>query len=287
MNDSTATQTQSAYTGPDWEPGVGESRPSNRIYVNLRCGDIAETSNKEREGFAPETTKNLAGTEYHFFAKKHPHLTGHVVDIKWHTHTLKNGTTLTGWNIFIDVGGPKLFVLGVGSQDQPYARLMATLPGVNFERTVRFVGFMGEYKNRPQKVLLLSQERDAAGEPIWLQPRTQAKWLSRSIIDKLKHGEELTEAEEKNVSRGKDGKFNKDYPYINQKPDGKWSFDLWESFLFEEMNEFVIPNVQMACQARGYAEPASTEEPQPEMPADVTSAPAAPHTALTDEDIPF
>lgn len=279
------TQPQSAYSGSEYsgyEPGVGESRLSNRIYVNLRCGDIAETSNKEREGFTPETTKNQAGTEYNFFAKKYPHLTGYVVDIKWHTHTLPSGTVLTGWNIFIDTGGPKLFVLGIGSQDGPYSRLMATLPGVNFERPVRFVGFMGEYKNRPSKVLLLSQQQDAAGKPIWLQPKTEAKWLSRLIIDKLKQGVALTETEEKNVSRDKDGKFNKDYPYIVQKPDGKWSFDTWESFLFEQMNEFVIPNVLAACEARGYRHNEHSEPAKPEVPADIANAPVLP-----EDDIPF
>lgn len=278
------------YSGYDDEVGVGESRPSNRIYCDIRCGDIAETSAKLIEGYEAVTTKNASGTEYHFFAKKHPHLTGHVVDIQWKSFTLKNGTVLNGWNIFIDVGKPKIYVLSVGTKDGPYARLMATLPGVNFLKPVRFVGFMGENKttHQPQKVLLLSQQKNEKGEPIWLQPKIESKWLSRTIIDKLKQRIPLTDEEEKNVSRNADGSFNKDFPYISQKPDNKWSFDLWESFLFEQMKEFVIPSIADANRIRGYTGPSAGEaevetDYRPSVPSDVANAPAAP----PDDDIPF
>lgn len=286
MNDYTGTQTQQ-YSGWDDEIGAGEARPNNKIFVNLRCGDIAQTSNKQIEDdWTPEMNVNNSGTEYHFFAKKYPHLTGHVVDIYWHKHTLKDGTELSSWNIVIDTKQPKLFVLGVGTNDPNYSRLMATLPGVDFERSVRFVGFKGENKrtHKPQKMLLLSQQKGPDDKPIWLQPKTEAKWLSRVIIDKLKNGDELFADEEKNVARNADGSFNKEYPYIVQKPDGKWSFDTWESFLFEGMKEFVIPNVQAACEARGYKEPSrGDQEAQPDIPADVANAPAP----VYNDDIPF
>ena len=286
--DNTATQLMPEYTGYDDEVGVGESRPNNRIYVNTRCGDIAETSNTEREGFTPEKTVNQAGTVYNFFAKKYPHLTGHIVDIQWHSHTLKNGTVLTGWNLFIDVGQPKIYVLGVGTNDPTYSRTLATLPAIDFLKPVRIVGFMGESQrtHQPQKVLLFSQEKNAENKPVWLQPKLEAKWLSRVIIDKLKHGDALTEQEEKRVSRTNDGKFNKDYPYIVQKPDGKWSFDTWEGFLYEQMKEFVIPTVQDACRIRGYSGPITAEshEPRMELPADVANAPVYNDP---NDDIPF
>lgn len=289
MND-TATQTQT-YSGYDDEIGAGESRPSNRIYVNIRCGDIAQTSNKHIDGYEPVTTTNKSGTEYHFFAKKHPHLTGHIVDIQWHTHKLKDGTVLTGWNIFIDVGQPKIFVLSIGANDGPYSRLMATLPGVEFTKPVRIVGFMGDYKGKPQKVLLLSQQKGQDGKPIWLQPQIEAKWLSKLIYNKVKEGIELSPEEERNVSRNADGSFNSSYPYITERADGKWSFDRWEDHLHEQMKEFVIPSVKDACRVRGYSGPIAEEQSGSayETPADAAqySGPVASGSVVDDSDIPF
>lgn len=285
MNDA-ATQPMPEYSGYDDEVGVGEARQSNLIYCDIRCGDIAETSKEAQPGFEPVKTVNATGTEYNFFARKHPHLTGHIVGIKWKNFTMKNGTVLNGWNIYLDVKKPKIYVLSIGTKDGPYARLMATLPGVDFLKPIRFVGFMGENKttHKPQKVLLLSQQQDADG-PIWMQPKIESKWLSRLLIDKLKAGITLTDEEERNVFRMPDGKFNKDFPYITQKPDGKWSFDVWESFLFEQMQEFVIPSLADALKVRGYTGPEDVHEEdlQPATPVDVATAPAV----LDDDDIPF
>lgn len=282
MDNSIATAPQ--FTG--FEPGVEESQASNRIFVNLRIGKIAQTSNTEREGFVPAQTKNQAGEVKHFFAKTYDHITGYVTDVRWHTHTLQNGTVLNGWNITIDSGDAGVFVLGVSSKDRPYQRVMSTLVAVDFERPVRFIGFMGQNKKtqQPQKVLLLTQEMGADKKPIWLQPVSEEKWLSRSIINKLKGGVELTDAEERNVSRDKDGKFNKDYPYIVENVDGSWSFDQWNNFLHEQIYEFVIPNVQAANNARGLAEPATSET---SLPMEVAETGPTSGSIPPEDDIPF
>lgn len=282
MNDAAATQSE--YTG--FTPGAAEAEASNRIFVNLRIGKIAETSNTERAGFVPVKTKNKAGTEFHFFARPYDHITGYVTDVRWHVHTLADGTVLTGWNITIDTGEQGVFVLGLRSKDRPYQRVMSTLVNVDFERPVRFVGFMGKNKTtqQEQKVLLITQEM-GPDKPIWLQPATQEKWLSRMIIQKLKNGVALNDAEEKNVSRDKEGKFNKNYPYIVEGMDGKWAFNVWNDFLHEQVNECVIPNVKAANESRGYA-------PQIDEDRQFTGAPIpdespAGVTIPTDDDIPF
>lgn len=290
MNDTTATARQELPTHTGFTPGAEEAQGVNRIFVNLRIGKIAQTSNTELPGFVPAKTKNKSGQENHFFAKPYDHITGYVTDIRWHTHTLDSGTVLTGWNITIDAGEKGIFVLGVSSKDRPYQRLMSTLIAVDFEKPVRFIGFMGtnQATNQPQKVLLLTQEMGADNKPIWLQPATQEKWLSRSIINKLKEGIELTEGEERNVSRDKDGKFNKDYPYIVENVDGTWSFDQWNNFLHEQVNEFVIPNVKAANELRGAIAHDRPAEVSPSLPADVVaSGPASGPAPLGDDDIPF
>jgi len=270
--------------------GAEESQAANRIFVNLRIGKIAQTSDKQLEGFKPEQTQNQAGTVYHFFAKSYDHITGYVTDIRWHTHTMKDGTVLKGWNITIDTTS-QVYVLGVSSKDRPFQRVMSTLVAVDFEKPVMFVGFMGKHKGsgKPQKVLLLSQERGADNKPLWLQPVAEEKWLSRLIINKLKEGVELNEYEERNVSRTTDGKFNKDYPYIVENADGGWSFDTWNNFLHEQMKEFVIPNVQAANEARNAMSSTGLENQETfDLPEEaMMTGPAPGASPMPEDDIPF
>lgn len=281
MND-TATQTQIERRG--LELGARESQSSGKIFVNIRAGKIAQTSKTEVEGFQLCQTKNAADTVYTFYAKPYDNITGYVNDIRWHTHKLPDGTVLAGWNIEIETG-EETFVLGIGNNERPFARLMNCLLNVDFELPVMFVGFMGENKKtkRPQKMLLLSQELGENGKPAWIQPLIEEKWLSRMVIDKLKQGIELSPDEEKNVHRTPDGKFSKSYPYITQKVDLKWSFDTWEEFLIEQMNDTVIPKVQAAAEKRGNRVPPPIV-PEIDIPGDEFSGPAS---GADDDDIPF
>ncbi len=282
MND---TGTQQAYSG--MQLGAEESTGLNRTYVNLRIGKIAQTSNTQLAGFVPAQTKNKAGQITSFYARPYDKITGYVTDIRWHTHTLADGTVLTGWNITIDTT-KEVFVLGLGSKDRPFERVMNTLINVDFDKPVMFVGFMGKGKNggAGQKVLLLSQEIGADGKPVWLQPAMGEKWLSRMIIDKLKQKVPLTEHEERNVSRMADGSFNKDYPYIVQNVDESWSLDTYRNFLHEQMKDIVIPNVQAANNARGpLSSSGSAATIAPDVALEEETAPT-PATAY-DDDIPF
>lgn len=283
-------ETTGTQTAPLGMPlGAEESQGSNRIFVNLRTGKIAQTSNSEIAGFKPSTTKNKDGTVNHFFAKEFDKITGYITDIRWHTHKLQDGTTLMGWNVTIDTT-KEVYVLGVSSNDRPFQRFMNVCLAVDFEKPVMFVAFMGKHKvtDQPQKVLLLSQGMNPeTNKPIWIQPVHEEKWLSRTIIDKLKHGDDLTEAEERNVSRNKDGSFNKEFPYIHEKIDGKWSFDNWDEFLHEQMKEFVIPNVAAANQLRGamtHTGPASIGN---DIPEEYDGPPTAPPSSDPNDDIPF
>lgn len=267
--------------------GAPDSVQSNRIFVNLRTGKIAQTSNTQLPGFKSATTKNKDNTFNHFYAKEKDHVTGYVTEIRWHTHKLPDGTMLTGWNVTINTT-EEVYVLHIGSNDRPFHRFMACCLNVDFEQPVMFLAFMGKNKeDKPQKVLLLSQEFGADNKPIWIKPALEEKWLSRVIIDKLKEKSPLTDYDERNVSRNPDGTFNKDYPYIHQKVDGKWSFDTWDDHLQEAMRNIVIPNVEAADKKRGListlsAASADVPDEYTGPPAESTAAPYGP-----DDDIPF
>ncbi len=271
--------------------GAEESQGSNRIYVSLRTGKICQTdSKKQPAGFKPAQTQNKDKTINNFFAKEYDHLTGYVTDVRWHTHKLNDGTVLSGWNVTIDTT-KEVYVLQVSTNDRPFERFMNVMLAVDFEKPVRFVAFMGKHKQtgHPQKVLLLTQQMNADGKPIWLQPITPEKWLSRGIINKLKQNLALTEAEENNISRMADGTFNKEYPYIVQGLDEKWSMDAWRNFLLEQVHEFVIPNVQAANAARGViSHSESSSQPSADVPLeDDSSVISGPPIGSADDDIPF
>lgn len=280
-----AAQQTPEFTG--FDPGVGESQVNNRIFVNLRAGKIGQTSNEPREGYVEHKSYNKSGKEYTFYAKTLDHLTGYVNDIKWHVHTLTDGTKLSGWNITVDTGESGVYVLGIGTMERAFQHVMNCFVNVDFSKAVRFIGFWGrnQFTNQPQKVFLLTQGLDPqTNKPVWVKPGTEQKWLSRLIIKKLKEGIDLSEQEERNVSRMHDGKFNKDFPYIVENMDGSWSFDVWNNFLMEQMNEVVIPNMQIAAEARNHRVPPPIV-PDEDIPGDVAAPPA--HTKLSDDDIPF
>lgn len=237
------------------ELGAAEARHSNAKFLDLRIGKIAQTSKEQREGFSPATTKNKSGTEHHFFAKPYDSITGYIDDIRWHTHTLQDGTVLTGWNIAINTGND-LYILGVSSNDRPFDGLMNSLCNVDFTQPVKFQGFWGEQKNsqgqktgKKQKVLLMYQTE---GDPkAFVKGKYEMKWLSQLLVKKLKEKIEISEDEKRNLAYKPDGKIDGDYPYIKEKLDGKWNFDNWREFLMGEMYTYVIPAVEIAKSDRG------------------------------------
>jgi hypothetical protein len=40
--------------------------------------------------------------------------------------------------------------------------------------------------------------------------------------------------------------MNKDYPYIFQKQDKKWNFDLWEEFIRDQIEAYVKPAIAVS-----------------------------------------
>lgn len=302
MNDTgtstaTAAATQAQPEGRATKPltaGAEDSRSGGFIYVNLRAGEIAITSNEQFEGSEPASTTNADGKMNHFFALRKHHITGYVTDIRWHVSHFKDGD-VGGWNITIDTGSER-YVLGVNENERPFSPLMNTLLNVDFHNLVMFRGFLGnEMKNgkatgKKIKMLLLSQEMGPEDKPVWLKGAVEQKWLSREIAVKLRDKVELTEKERESVSWMNDGTPNREYPYIREKANGKWSFEAWEEFLITQMNEIVIPSVKAANAARGSAPVRAgigtaeiSEEPDvPEM-----SGPATAPAYTDDDDIPF
>jgi hypothetical protein len=237
------------------ELGATEARASNVTFLDIRIGKIAQTSKEQLPGFVPAKTVNASGTENHFFAKPYDNITGFVDEVRWHEHTLKDGTVLTGWNITINTGS-ELYVLGIGSLDRPFESTMNSLCNVDFSKPVRFVGFMGtnKDKSKKQKVLLLTQSGE---EKDWVHGKYEMKFLSQLIVKKLKEKIELTEDEKRNIAYLPDGKIDGEYPYVKEKLDGKWSFEAWREFLMGEMYSTVIPAVEIAKSERGeYTSPA-------------------------------
>lgn len=237
-----------------YELGTTVATTSNRVYVTLRLGKITESSKEPRPGFFPAETRNNAGDVHHFFAKTYDDLTGYVKEINWYQNTLDNGTVLKGWKVLIDVGEDRDYVLDVGSKQRPFNDLMTRIANADFTKPVRFRGFTGK---DGVKVLLLTQEQDEHGKPIWLAPAFDAKYLSRFIIDKLKAKTPLTEDEERNIARdekGKilpqmkydeaDGTLSDGYPYIFQNAsDAKWNFSVWTEFLIDKTLNATIPRL--------------------------------------------
>jgi hypothetical protein len=241
------------------ELGAKEARTSNVKYVDIRIGKIAQTSKDEQPGYVPAKTVNASGVENHFFAKPYDDITGYVDEVRWHEHTLTNGTVLTGWNITINTGSD-VYVLGIGSLDRPFESTMNALCNVDFSKPVRFVGFMGtnKDKSKKQKVLLLTQ---SGNEKDWVQGKYEMKFLSQLIVKKLKERIELSEDEKRNIAYLPDGKIDGEYPYVKEKLDGKWSFEAWREFLMGEMYTHVIPAVEIAKEERGDFVVAATAEP--------------------------
>lgn len=251
--------------------GATESRDSgNRVYLNLRTGKISEVSKNEdesRPGFKPFTTENKSGTKYHFFARTFDDLKGYVKEIKWHEHTLADGTRLAGWNISIDTGGEIEYVLQIQTNDRPYQVLMNLLPSVDFNNPVRIVAFMGKDKNgKTQKVLLMTQNPDQTAKD-WVKPAFEQKWLTKDIYNRVKNGLDgikkdkikMTEDEEQSIARNvvfkPDGSFDATYPYIKEKSEGGWSFEAWTEFLFDKMESEVLPRVEEAQTSREASRP--------------------------------
>lgn len=259
------------------QPGFEERRNQNYRYVNLRVGNIAETSKEQYEGFSPAKTKNKAGDEFYFFARRYTFITGYVNEISWHTHEFQDGAKVQGWNILISTGEQD-FMLYVDKKDRPYSRLMSVLLNVNFDEPMRFNGFMGKSQanSKPQKVLLIYQGGE---KPV--QPKYAEKWVSLHLQNKIKEKLELTQDDLNHLSLDAEGNPDWKYPHIIQNRDETWNFQNWENFLIEQMDTLVIPDVKMAAQKRKSTPAFSGSE---EYVEDETPA-SAPFN--DDDDIPF
>lgn len=226
--------------------GATETQKSNVTYVNLRVGKISENNKEQKPGYIPLKTTNKDGTVNHFFGKEYDAIAGYITEINWRTRTLENGTRINGWDIKIDTT-EKVFVLNVGDKDRPFHRLMSVLCSVNFNEPVKFVGFLGGDKKQ-DKVLLLYQDWYEEGKKP-LQPKYPEKWLSAVVKQKLNEKIELTEKERERVMYKPDGKPDASYPYIREKTNGGWSFEAWEEFLHEKMQD-VLKAVENANYVR-------------------------------------
>lgn len=297
------TATQAEHELIEFEPGAEESKGRNWIFVNLRAGKIGQTSNVRVEGYEQRENVLPNGTKSIFYAKTLDHLTGYVKDIYWHTHTLDDGTKLSGWKIVVDAGAEKgVFVLSIGSTERAFNEAMNLLANVDFTRVVRFRGFWGTDRQtgKTRKVFLVTQGIDPlTHKPVWVQPAFKQRWLSRLTADKIRDGRydlpeaerkkagakiELSEEERANIAWA-DGKFDASYPYIRQNIDDSWSFDTWTNFLHEQMTVKVIPAVQAAAQEREDRMPPAIDQTE-DVPGDEVQYTGEPAPAY-DDDIPF
>lgn len=256
---------------------------AGRIYVNLRAGEIAQTQSGPADGFVAKTNRNASGTEYHFFAKPYHHITGIVTDIRWHSYEFQTGGSSTGWNVTIETPD-EVFVLFVASGDPLlYGDFMNRMLSVDFTKLVYFRCYTNKagYKN-----LIISQEMDDEGKPIWVEPLYQTRWMSLTLKEKIRSGVELDDKDKQNVKFDDQGKPDNSYPYILQKQDGKWSWDRWHDFLITLMKDEVLPHVKSAADARGNGHTAEEysgpqgDAYEPEQSAPVGAVPP-------DDDIPF
>jgi hypothetical protein len=236
--------------------GIKESTDTNRIYLNLRIGKIAQTSKDEKPGFKPVFTTNKSGARFDFFAKSYDELTGYVKAIDWHKSEFSDGGTSQGWNIAIDTGAGE-YVLYLADKDRPFHRVMSVLGRVDFAQPVKFIGFSG----KGGKVLLLYQSEGEGAKPV--QPKWQEKWLSKLLRQKVKEKIELTDKERESLAYDDAGKilgvmkydeieetFTDGFPYIVQGEDDKWDFSIWTKYLMDKMRSEVIPAVNAATENR-------------------------------------
>jgi hypothetical protein len=130
----------------------------------------------------------------------------------------------------------------------------------------------------------MSQGLGPDNKPLWAQPCYEEKWMSRLLYKKLRENIDLTDEERKNVSYLTGGVWNKDYPYITERADGKWSLERWTDFLIDLMHEQVIPDVKAAAERRGHTAPPAIvpEEDLPEEPQSQASP-----AVRDDDEIPF
>ncbi|MEQ1762859.1 MAG: hypothetical protein ABL984_06935 [Pyrinomonadaceae bacterium] len=278
-----SAQTQQRRT---FEPGAEYREVDDRIWVDLRAGEIAVTSKTQiDETFIKRKSENKAGEVFEFYAQPYHHITGYVTALKWKSQTFENGGVKTGWNVMIDAVGQK-YGLFVASNDRPYHYFMNCLLNVDFDVPVFFRGYTDEYKGKKQKALLISQEKNEENKPIWLQPKHPERWMSLMLREIIRNGDPIPENEKRNVEFKEDGvTADNAYPYVLQKQDQKWSFDAWDDFLITKMKEEVIPAIERANEIRGIA--AREEEGMNTDIAPEDRPPAAPAGAYADDDIPF
>lgn len=265
--------------------GASEAQGSNRVYVNLRAGQIGKTGKYPvgspavveeelkalaQKGFFPHKSVSAAGKESLFVAKTWDDITGYVPELRWYTKSWDGGGVTVGWNVTIATDEVE-YVLLVSSMDHPYHRFMNCLLNVDFTQPVLFRGFWGSdrvTKKRTGKVLLMCQDVDDAGKEKWIQPAYQERWLSIQLKQRMKAAGVTGQSSSEQVQAflqtlpetGKDsrqnialtaqGTYDPTWPYVNQKSsDNKWSFDLWSEFLIGKMHEDVIPRIEEARKA--------------------------------------
>lgn len=292
----------SEYAERDLTPGAAQGTRPNGIFVNLRAGVIARTTNQDmtgQPGWYPYENENASGTKYKFWGYPYDDLIGYVKNIKWYEHKFDDGSMSRSWWIILDVQDQE-FILDLKSTDRPFSQTMSTLLALDFNKPVKFVGFMGKNKKtqKPQKVLLINQGKydPDSNKDVWEQAAYRDKWLSLELVQKIREKkitnepaakEHLSETEYGNLAFNADGSINREYPYIKQNEDKSWNFTDWNNFLMRKMKEEVIPNVEAAQALRdqGRREEIASQDQTPEFSGpDQTSASVAP---AADDEIPF
>lgn len=240
------------------EPGVG-IKSNDRVYLTLRTGSLCEVAKSPRDGFREHTTE-YEGKTYTKYVREYDWLTGHITDVRRSTADFGDGKTVRGLQVTVEPEGSDIkYVLDIKENERPYKRLISTLCNINFDEPVRFEAFLGRGKGgHKNKVLLLYQGGDInpdTGKERPVQPKYPERWLSRTLVDKLKQNLDLTDQEKWNVAFDKDGKPDNAYPYIREGANGKWLFETWDQFLEEKLDNEIIPAVQSSSPLKGNTTP--------------------------------
>jgi hypothetical protein len=304
--------------------GEEEFDGGNRMYLDIRAGWIAQTKKvgldengepvqreverAKTEGYELEETENKSGKKSYFLAKRKKAIGGYVTDLRFYENKLPSDVILTGVKLTIETPD-QTYILQIGSQDRPYSQVLNALLSVDFNHTVRFKG----YKKEGKKNLLIYVGNNDGKD--YILGKHKMAFLYWNLRQKIKEGLALDEKDKENIVFLPSGEMDKDYPYIFQKQDKKWNFDLWEEFIREQIEAHVKPAIASANAVRGqnWKEVAPEDDPasHPDIDIDVdaveeaaaiaeankpstpqAAAATAPITAASvaqasDDDIPF
>jgi hypothetical protein len=262
--------------------GEEEFDGGNRIYLDIRAGWIAQTKKvsidengdpvkreveaARLEGYEVDHTVNMSGKVTWFLAKRKKAITGYVTDLRFYESKLPNqpDVTLTGIKITIETPH-KTYVLQVSSQDRPYSQVLNTLLNADFSRTLRFKGYK---KDGKKNLLVYFGGNDNKDYILGKHKMAFLFWETRL---KIKENLPLSDKDKENIVFLPSGEMDTQYPYIFQKQDKKWNFDLWEEFIRDQVTAHLLPAIKAANEARapdwkdGYA-PEDDPASHPDIP---------------------